>query len=305
MRTLILSTWRRPGEVAIRAGWEARHGGADLLTTLEKGLSAAEFDESLIAIGRGSVPNSDGIIELDASIMDGRDLSSGAVAGVRDICPVISVARKVKEETPHAMLVGTVARDFAVGHGFEPCDLSTEDSRRRFEHWKKTGQTRIPDSGVAEEGGRVYVHTTDDKMGDTVTMLGWEEGGHVCAASSTSGLPFKLPGRVGDSPIVGAGIYADDEVGCAGATGNGEALWRDVASFRVVEAMRHGSTAQEACEMAIRHLARRQPDQVHIPAVVLAIHRDGDFGAAAMAGEFQLWICRDGEFEMREIWPIP
>ncbi len=129
-------------------------------------------------------------------------------------------------------------------------------------------------------------------------MLGLDEG-HVVAASATSGLSWKKPGRVGDSPIVGAGIYADDEVGSAGATGHGEELWKACASFRVVEAMRRGLGAQEACEETIRHLVRRQPDGMKMQSVVLALRKDGDFGAAVNQGTFHLWSCVDGRIDVR------
>jgi N4-(beta-N-acetylglucosaminyl)-L-asparaginase len=294
MKTTILSTWRKPGEVAIRAAWELRAAGGSLIDSLVNGLGAAELDPTLIAIGLGSVPNSEGDIELDASIMDGTTLKSGAVCAVKDICPVINVARWVMEDTIHCMLAGSEAEKFAISKGMKRQDLHTDDSRHRFKDWVENGTT-IPQ----------YVHATTDKVGDTVSMLAWEEPGHVVAASSTSGMPFKLPGRVGDSPIIGAGIYADDETGCAAATGFGEALWREVAAFRTTEGMRHGMSAQEACEATIRHLIRRQPEMLYLPSVVLAMDPQGRYGAACVAGVFELWVCQDGEMEMFEIAPIP
>lgn len=290
--TTILATWKEPGRVAIEAGWKARSGGADLRTTLEFGLSAAEMDPSLVAIGLGSLPNSDGEIELDAAMMDGSDLSAGAVCSVRGIVPAISVARKVLEDTPHVMLSGEQARRFAIEKGFQPQNLMTADSIRQFEDWRYG-----PRAGAAH-----YVHTIEGAHGDTVTMLGCEDG-HCVAASSTSGLAFKMPGRVGDSPIVGAGIYADDEVGCAGATGLGEELWKAVASFRTVEAMRRGHSAQAACESTVAHMLKRQPHCTDMPCVVLALSREGEVGAATTEGEFPLWICRDGRTEMRVYFP--
>ena len=247
--TTLLATWREPGEIALRAAWARRAAGADLRTTVESGLAACELDESLLAIGLGALPNAEGDVELDASIMDGADLSAGAVCAVRDIVPVISVARKVMEETPHVMLAGEQARRFAIAHGFKPQDLRRPIAQARYEEWLKT-QTKF---SAAD-----YVHTTasdvsGQHLGDTVTVLAQEAPGHVVAASSTSGIAWKLPGRVGDSPIVGAGIYADDEVGCAGATGLGEELWKAVASFRTTEAMRRGLSAQEACEETVLH----------------------------------------------------
>ena len=291
--TTILSTWREPGEVAIRAAWATRESGADLRTTLERGLAAAELDESLLAIGAGSLPNSDGELELDASMMDGADLRAGAVCAVRGICPVISVARRVMEDTPHVMLAGEQARRFALAKGFQPRNLMSAEGIRQYEEWLSA-----PDA-VAHE----YKHAIE--LGhDTVTMLALEEPSHFVAASSTSGWAYKMPGRVGDSPIIGAGIYADDEVGAAGATGLGEELWKALASFRTVEFMRSGLSPQEACEKTIRQMLRRQPGSHFMSCVVFAISPDGLYGAATTQGEFPMWICQDGMFELKLFQPV-
>jgi len=281
--TTLLSTWNEPGEVSIRAGWEARRNGADLPTALEKGLTAAELDPSLVAIGLGSIPNADGELELDASMMDGRTLEAGAVCAVRGIVPVISLARAVMEKTPHLMIAGEQARRFAIELGMKPTNLMTADSCRRYEEWLSRPEVE-----------KQYIHATD-KPADTVTMLGMEDGPHFVAASSTSGLSFKKGGRVGDSPIIGAGIYADDEAGAAGATGLGEELWKGVASYRAVALMGEGKCPQEACESVARQLIRRQPNSTSMACVVLAVGRDGTFGAAVTTGKFDLWVCQDGE----------
>ncbi|HVT12073.1 MAG TPA: N(4)-(beta-N-acetylglucosaminyl)-L-asparaginase [Fimbriimonadaceae bacterium] len=286
----ILASWRDPGQTAVEVAWQCRQQGGDLLTSLEKGLAACELDPRFLAIGLGSLPNQDGDLELDASIMDGADLSAGAVCSVRGICPVISVARMVKEKTPHVMLAGDQARRFAIENGMEPMNLMTAESVRRYDEW------RVHRISPIEQ----YVHSaTEEHHGDTVTMLGWEEPGHVVAASSTSGLSWKLPGRVGDSPIVGAGIYADDEVGCAGATGLGEELWKGVVSFRAVEKMRHGMSPQQAADDTIYQLLRRQPGSTDIPCVVFCMNNRGEFGAATTKGEFPLWICEEGDIRLQ------
>ncbi|HRF59082.1 MAG TPA: N(4)-(beta-N-acetylglucosaminyl)-L-asparaginase [Fimbriimonadaceae bacterium] len=282
--TTILATWNEPGKVAIEAAWAARRRGADLISCLEAGLAAAEKDPTLVAIGLGSLPNADGELELDASMMDGRTLNAGAVCAVRGIVPVISVARRVMERTPHVMLAGEQARRFAIAEGFRPENLMTPAAIERYEAWRH-------DRSLERE----YVHAIEESH-DTVTMLAVEstpEGPHCVAASSTSGLAFKLPGRVGDSPIVGAGIYADDEVGCAGATGMGEELWKACASFRTVENLRRGYTPQEACNDTVRHMLRRQPRSREFPCVVFALGRDGSYGAASTLGDFPLWVGVD------------
>lgn len=291
--TTLLSTWREPGKVAIDAAWQARQAGSDLRTTLEKGLAAAELDPTLLAIGLGSLPNSDGELELDASMMDGRDLSAGAVCAVRGIAPVISVARRVMEKTPHVMLAGEQARRFALSEGFQPQNLMTAENIRRYEEWR-----------TEKIGDKEYVHAIEESH-DTVTMLALESPAHCVAASSTSGWAWKMPGRVGDSPIIGAGIYADDEVGCAGATGWGEELWKGVASFRAVEFMRQGMQPQEACEAVIRHMIRRQPKSREMACVVFAMDMEGRHGAATTDGEFVLWICRDGQMKSETYTALP
>lgn len=284
--TTILATWKEPGKVSVEAAWKARQAGADLRSTLEAGLTAAELDPTLVAIGLGSIPNADGDLELDASMMDGRNLEAGAVCAVRGIVPVISVARRVMEKTPHVMLAGDQARRFAIEEGFTPRNLMTAENCRMYDEWRRDHR--------ADQG---YIHAVPDKPSDTVTMLAFEDGPHLVAASSTSGMGYKKPGRVGDSPIIGAGIYADDEIGAAGATGLGEELWKACASFRTVEAMKRGLTPQQACEETIAHMIRRQADATRLPCVVFALDRMGAHGVALTKGAFDLWICREGVFE--------
>ena len=285
--TTLLSTWKEPGEVAIRAGWARKAEGGSLVDALEAGLSAAELDPNLIMIGLGSLPNAEGDLELDASMMRGSDQLCGAVCAVRNIVPVISLARKVMEDTPHVMIAGDQARRYAIERGFKPQQTLTSKVLKRWEDWRQSPE-RI----------RIYEHAHSD----TVTMLGLEDG-QLVAASSTSGLPFKQPGRVGDSPIFGAGIYADDEIGAAGATGNGEELWKACASFRAVEFMRHGDSPQVACEKVIAHMLRRQPKANDLPCVVFAMNKAGEIGAAVTKDAFELWVCQDGALEMRVFHP--
>lgn len=288
MRT-ILSTWKRPGKPSIEAAIANSRAGGSLLDCVEAGLTLVEDDPQYIAIGRGSIPNTDGDLELDASIMRGDTLQSGAVCAVKDLLPVISMARWVMERTDHAMLAGDQARRFGIEQGLVPQDLLTDDSRQRFEHFQ-----RDPD------GARAYVHAIEDVPPcDTVTMLARESGDFV-AASSTSGMPFKMPGRVGDSPIVGAGIYADNEAGCAGATGLGEVLWRAAASARAVEFMRNGASAQEACDEVVQFMVRRFEAARHIQCVVLALDRQDGWGAAITHGKYEMYIAQGDNVEYHE-----
>lgn len=290
-RKVLVSTWRDPGKVAMDGALACEGTLPDQLVA---GLTAAEEDPNLFLVGRGALPNENGVHELDAAIMEGRDLSAGAVCGVTDICPVIQVARLVKERTSHVMLSGAGAREFALKNGFQPRDLHTDESRKRYAEWLAS-----PESSTAN-----YTHspTEESHHGDTVTLLGFDEG-RLWAASSTSGLQWKMPGRVGDSPIIGAGIYADDEAGAAGATGWGEMLWRASASSRIVELMRQGHGPQEACDEVVRFMTRRLPGASEMMCAVLAISNEGEVGASTTVGEFPAWIWMDGKLELRHFNP--
>lgn len=279
---LFVSTWKDAGEPTVRKAYETYQSTGCLLTACEAGLAHVELDPRYQAIGFGGLPNAEGDQELDAGMMDGRTLEVGAVCAVRGVVPVISVARRVLEETPHNMLAGENARRFAERHGFEVRNLNSEHSLRTYEEWR------------ANRRGSEVAHLVHD----TVTIIGWEsETRHLVAACSTSGMAWKLPGRVGDSPIAGAGYYADDEAGAAGATGVGEDIWRFMLSFRAVEFMRSGMCAESACERAVRIMVDRSPSTRDQCSVVFAVSRDGDWGAAASRDGFVAWTCRDGDVE--------
>ncbi|MCH8980138.1 MAG: isoaspartyl peptidase/L-asparaginase [Armatimonadetes bacterium] len=282
--TKMLATWEKPGKKALEGAVASHLQGSPLLRCLEDGLALAEDDPEFVAIGRGGLPNSDGEIELDASVMDGRDLSCGAVCAMRGILPAVTVARLVMEKTDHVMLAGDQARTFAIQCGIVPQNLMTATAA---EHYKAYLES--------PERAKAYVHTLSDTPADTVTMIGMEEGPHCAAACSSSGLAYKLPGRVGDSPIIGAGIYADDEAGVAGATGWGEDLWKSCVSVRAVDAMRAGMSAQEACDHAMRLMTDRRPDTKDRHSVIIAIDRSGAHGVAVIGKSFDLWIYQDGK----------
>lgn len=292
MAVLFVSTWKDAGEACVRKAYETYLETRDLLNSCEQGLVEVEINPSYRAVGFGSLPNADGEQELDAGMMDGRTLNAGSVCAVRGIVPVISLARKVMENTPHIMLAGDQAKRFAENFDFQPMCLHSEYSLREYEKWRR--EKREPE----------VAHL----VSDTVTIVGWESGNftdgfsggdkaHLVAACSTSGLAWKMPGRVGDSPIVGAGFYADDEAGAAGATGYGEDIWRFMLSYQAVENMRKGMNAKEACEDAIRRMVQRKQETKEKCNVVIGVTRLGDWGAAASKDGFVAWVCRDGEIQ--------
>lgn len=288
----MLATWNEPGKIAIDSAIQTLESGKPMIDALCQGMAVAEDDPKLVSIGRGSDPNSDGELELDASIMRGKDLAAGSVCAMRGILPAIQVARWVMERTPHVMLAGDQARRFAIEQGLLPQNLMTAESVRSYEAWSKD---RKP---MGE-----YRHVATKPAPDTITMLGLDSERSFTAVCSTSGLSFKRPGRVGDSPIVGAGIYADDEVGAAGATGWGEELIKACASFRTVQWMERGMSPSEACRETIRYMVRRQPNSLVLPCVVFALRSDGAFGAATTKGVFDLWVYESGSLERKTYRP--
>jgi isoaspartyl peptidase/L-asparaginase-like protein (Ntn-hydrolase superfamily) len=296
MRVLFAATWGF-GQLAVQEAWRVwqQEPIADaeqrLLEAVVAGASAVESDPTVMSVGLGGLPNQIGEVELDAALMEGARLRASAVAGVRRFVPAIRIAQRVMEQTPHLMLIGEGAERFALQQGFEPRSLLTEEALRRWFEWYQKRH-------APEEVSTVRAAAADAH--DTVGVLGWHAG-HLVAACTTSGLAWKIPGRVGDSPIVGAGLYADDEAGAAVATGLGEEIWRFTLCARVVEFMREGVSAQRACEQAVQMMLRRLPEVGQHQAAVIAIRADGDLGCAAtQPNRLEAYLCRDGElFSMK------
>ncbi len=279
-RPLFVSTWPF-GKDANDRSLEVFEGGGSILDAVEMGIHVPEADASNASVGLGGIPNAEGVVQLDACIMDGEGQRAGSVAGIEDILHPISVARRVMDDTKHVMLVGEGARQFALSQGFEEVNLLTEDQRQKWEKWKKDQ------------------HKADNH--DTIALLGVDASGHIAGGCSTSGWGYKLPGRVGDSPILGSGLYVDGQVGAAGATGLGENVMRYCASFLVVEYMRQGMHPEEACVAAIRRVVVADPRPIvdlHINFV--ALDKGGRYGAAGTNEGFKYSVTYPGYSEVLE-----
>lgn len=263
---LILSTWNH-GIPANATAIETLRAGGTIVDAVERGVMTTELDLDNLSVGLQGLPDREGIVTLDASIMKGNG-ECGSVAFLRQIKHPISVARKVMEETPHVMLAGEGARQFAIAQGFpvEKEELSP-GAKKAYEEWRKTSQ---------------YKPIINIENHDTIGMIGMDAEGKLAGSCTTSGLAYKMHGRVGDSPIIGAGLFVDDEVGAATATGLGETIIRICGSFLIVELMRQGRSPQEACEETVRRLVARTKNPSDIQAGFLAINKEGEMGAFAV-----------------------
>jgi N4-(beta-N-acetylglucosaminyl)-L-asparaginase len=281
MQPMVLATWKF-GDIAARAALLLLAGGASALDAALAGAQAVEDDPSVDSVGFGGLANCAGTVSLDACVMDGRTLSCGAVAGVENIRHVAALARLVMEKTPHLLLVGEGAKLFGVQNGFPLECLSTPES---LATWQK------------RKADKTSQHLTHD----TVTVLTLDQTGTLGGVCTTSGLSHKLPGRVGDSPIIGAGLYVDDSAGAAGGTGVGEEILRIGGSLLMVEAMRHGKPPQDACEMAAQRVNAVAQRRGVRPAQVafIALNPKGQFGAACTKGtDFYYALGQAGRVEV-------
>ena len=279
---VMVSTWDF-GAAANTAGLAVRAGGGSALDMVEAGGRVAEADESNSSVGLGGLPDRDGRVTLDACIMAWNG-DIGAVCALEDLVHAVSVARQVMERTPHTMLVGEGARSFAIEQGFEPQNLLTPAAEAAWREWLKT----------ANYAPRINSENTDWRSmpggpgnHDTIGLLAIGADQRMAGACTTSGMAFKMRGRVGDSPIIGAGLYVDDEVGGATATGVGEDVVRVTGAHAVVEAMRHGMDPVAPCRSVIERLARLRGARVAASQVaLLALDKTGRAGAFALQPGF-------------------
>lgn len=272
---LFIATWNF-GLPACQKSLETLQKSGSILDAIELGIHVAEADVRVDSVGVGGAPNAQGVVQLDACFMDGATHKAGSVAGLEQYPHPISVARRVMEKTKHVMLVGQGAAEFARLQGFEQQELLTEEQRKKWMEWK----SKQPADPVAAPPNH-----------DTIALVGMDTNGHIAGGCSTSGLAYKLPGRVGDSPILGGGLYVDGEVGAAGATGIGENIMRYCGSFAIVELMRTGMDPTTACKSVIERIARTEkkpPSELHIN--FLAIDKQGRWGGAGTDAEFQIAV---------------
>jgi isoaspartyl peptidase/L-asparaginase-like protein (Ntn-hydrolase superfamily) len=294
---IVIATWPF-GRIAAEAALKLLDDGKPALDAAIAGAQACEDDPKVNSVGYGGLPNSIGTVTLDACVMDGETLGCGAVAAVENVVHVAALARRVMEKTPHILLVGEGARTFAVQQGFPLQSLLTPEALVEWEKRRARKQGPAP----ADPSGRL----PEDH--DTVTVLALDKKGNLGGACSTSGLSLKLPGRVGDSPLIGHGLYVDNTAGSAGATGIGEEVIRIGGSLLMVEAMRAGQSPQQAVELAakkVNDVAVRRG--VH-PARVAFLTMDpkGNIGAACTEGtDFHYAVGRGGKkvemFKAKEI----
>lgn len=271
---LIISTWNH-GIAANDAAIKVLQNGGSVVDAVEQGVRVPESDPKNTSVGLGGIPDFNGVVTLDASIM-GPDGKAGSVCFLENIMHPISVARLVMDSTPHVMLAGSGALEFALENGFEKQNLLTPQSKKEWERQlKKEGFD--PKANWENE---------PNKQHDTIGLLAIDKAGEIAGACTTSGLGLKKHGRVGDSPIIGAGLYVDNEIGAATATGMGELVMKTVGSFLVVELMRNGRTPQEAAEEAVMRIVKKVPDHRKYQIGFLAVNKEGDVGAYSLRPGF-------------------
>jgi N4-(beta-N-acetylglucosaminyl)-L-asparaginase len=291
-RPIVISTWDF-GIPANQAAWKVLSNGGRALDAVEAGVRVPEADPKIQTVGYGGLPDRDGHVTLDACIMDEFG-NCGSVAGMEHISHPISVARLVMEKTPHVMLVGDGALQFALENGFKKENLLTKESEAAWKAWLKTAkyapvmniENKLYDKAAPMKlPGNQYNH-------DTIGMLALDAKGNLSGACTTSGMAYKLHGRVGDSPIIGAGLYLDNEIGGATSTGVGEEVIRNVGSFLVVELMRQGFSPEAACKEAVMRIIKKKPDIAkNIQVGFLALNKKGEYGAYAIQTGFSYAVC--------------
>ena len=269
-KPIVISTWDF-GLPANEAAWKILSPGGRALDAVEAGTKIPEGDPKVTSVGYGALPDRDGYVTLDACIMDEHS-NCGSVAFLQHITHPISVARMVMEKTPHVMLVGDGALKFALANGFTKTKLLTKESEKAWKEWLKTA---------------AYKPVVNVENHDTIGMVALDANGNLSGACTTSGLAYKMHGRVGDSPIIGAGLFVDNEIGAATATGVGEEVIRIVGCHLVVELMRQGVSPEQACRQAVDRILKKNPSKAKdLQVGFLALNKNGEYGAYCLQKGF-------------------
>jgi isoaspartyl peptidase/L-asparaginase-like protein (Ntn-hydrolase superfamily) len=289
-RPLVVSTWRH-GLPANEKAWKILKNGGRALDAAEQGVKVVEADPKISSVGYGGRPDREGHVTLDACIMDETG-NAGSVAFLQNIMHPVSVARRVMDDTPHVMMVGEGALAFAREKGFEEVDLLTDKAREDWQEWLKTSEYDpwSPPENPAE----------GQTNHDTISMLVLDQAGNLSGSCTTSGLAYKMHGRVGDSPIIGAALFVDNEVGAACATGVGEEVMKTVGSFLIVELMRQGLSPARACAEAVARIVHKNPNWQEVQVGYLAVDRKGRIGAFSLQPDFRFALTHGSEHVLRD-----
>ena len=281
IRPLVIATWDVPN--ATSSAWSVLKTGGNALDAVEQGVMVEEADESNQSVGKGGRPDRDGQVTCDACIMDAEG-NCGSVVYLQNVVHAVSVARKVMEETPHVLLAGDGAEQFAYQMGFKKESLLSERSMKEWEKWLET---------------KTYKPVINIENHDTIGMLAIDAKGNISGACTTSGMAYKMKGRVGDSPLIGAGLFVDNEIGAATATGVGEEVIKTVGSFLIVELMRQGMTPQEACEEGVRRIVAKNKD-LDFQVGFIAINKAGQTGAYCIQPGFNYRVYTSAGHNLTE-----
>jgi N4-(beta-N-acetylglucosaminyl)-L-asparaginase len=286
------------GLQAVKTAYDMILDGQDALDGTIAGVNLVEDDPTDHSVGLGGLPNEEGVVELDSCCMHGPTHNAGGVAAIRNIKNPSKVARLVMERTDHVLIVGEGALRFAKRHGFQEENLLTDDARRIWLKWKENLSDKDDYFPPLEEDSN-HSYLPDKRLTGTINCNGLDLEGNLSGVTTTSGLSYKIPGRVGDSPIIGAGLYVDNEVGACGSTGRGEENLKNLSSFMVIEFMRMGQSPQEAClsickrivdHARARYLKNKQGEP-NFNVKFYAINKNGNYGSAAIKGPYKYAVC--------------
>lgn len=297
---IVISTWDF-GRAANTGAWTILSKGGRAVDAVEAGVRVTEAEGNNFTVGLGGLPDRDGRVTLDACIMDDK-YGCGSVMCIENILHPVSVARLVMDKTPHIILVGAGAQAFALANGFTKQNLLTPAAEKAWKEWLKTSkyspvinvENKLNQKSKDSLPGRKYNH-------DTIGMIALDQQGNISGACTTSGMAYKLQGRVGDSPVIGAGLYVDNEIGGATATGVGEEVIRIVGAHLIVELMRQGAKPEQACKDAVERIVKRSPSKAKDMQVgFLALNKQGEYGAFCLQEGFSFAVKSNTEEQMHK-----